>query len=107
MNPFEQRERAAENRFFRDEEARFRASAHRNRLLGLWAAAKLGKAAESAEAYAKTVVASDFEEIGDEDVFRKIRNDFVAAGLAGLEEEIRLKMDSLMTTAIDHVRGEL
>lgn len=69
------REEGFERKFAFDEELRFKATARRNKLLGLWAAEKLGKSGEDAEAYAKTVVIADFEEAGDEDVFRKIRKD--------------------------------
>ena len=73
------RDKAFENKFAHDEELRFKAEARRNKLLGLWAAGLLGKA--DADAYAKEVVAADFEEAGDADVFRKVRGDFDAAGV--------------------------
>ena len=73
MTTFDKREDAFEKQFAHDEELRFKATARRNRLLGLWAAEKLGKTGEDADVYAREVVMSDFEEAGDEDVFRKIR----------------------------------
>ena len=79
MSNMNDRERAFENKFAHDEELKFKATARRNKLLGLWAAEKLGKSGDEAEAYAKTVVMADFEEVGDEDVFRKVRADFDAA----------------------------
>lgn len=91
--------------FVRDEELKFRATARRNKLLGLWAAEKLGKSGDEAEAYAKQVVAADFEEAGDEDVFRKIRSDFDAAGVSESDEVIRKKMIDLLAEAIEQLKG--
>ena len=71
-----------EKRFAMDEELKFKAMARRNKLLGLWAAEKLGKTGAEADAYAQEVVRADFEEAGDNDVFRKVRADFDAAGVA-------------------------
>ena len=79
MTTFDQRKDAFENRFAHDEELRFKATARRNKLLGLWAAEKLGKSGADADAYAKSVVVADFEEAGDEDVVRKVRGDFATA----------------------------
>ena len=76
MTTFDKREEGFEKQFVHDEELKFKASARRNRLLGLWAAEKLGLSGVQAEAYAKEVVMADFEEPGDHDVFRKIRSDF-------------------------------
>ena len=73
------REDAYENKFAHDQELRFKAMARRNKLLGLWAAEKMGKTGDDAETYAKDVIVSDFQEVGEEDVFRKIRGDFDAA----------------------------
>jgi len=101
MTTFDKREEAFEKKFAHDEELRFKATARRNKLLGLWAAEKLGS--DDADAYAKEVVRSDFEEPGDEDVFRKIRGDFDKAGLAISDAEIREHMTTLMETAIAQV----
>jgi len=101
MTTFDKREEAFEKKFAHDEELRFKATARRNKLLGLWAAEKLGS--DDADAYAKEVVRSDFEEPGDEDVFRKIRGDFDKAGLAISDTEIREHMTTLMETAIAQV----
>ncbi|MGD9738490.1 MAG: DUF1476 domain-containing protein [Bauldia sp.] len=103
MTTFDKRKDAFESKFARDAELRFKAEARRNKLLGLWVAAELGKAGEDAEAYAKEVVRSDFEEAGDEDVFRKIRADLDAAGKAITDGAIRDKMHDLMATAIDQI----
>ena len=104
MSTFDQREETFEKRFAQDEELAFRAEARRNRLLGLWAAEKLGKTGADAETYAKTVVAADFEEAGDDDVFRKVRQDFDAAGVDQSDHQIRRTMDELMATAIEQLR---
>ncbi|HEU4660889.1 MAG TPA: DUF1476 domain-containing protein [Pseudolabrys sp.] len=102
---FDKREEGFEKKFAHDEELRFKATARRNKLLGLWAAEKLGMTGAEAEAYAKEVVTSDFEEAGDHDVFRKIRNDFDAKKVAVSDQEIRLKMDELMTQAIAQIKA--
>jgi hypothetical protein len=99
------REEGFERKFALDEEQRFRANARRNKLLGLWAAEKLGKTGEAADAYAKEVVISDLEEAGDEDVFRKIRRDFDVAGVDQTDHQIRRTMDDLMATAADQIKN--
>ncbi|HWM81475.1 MAG TPA: DUF1476 domain-containing protein [Pseudolabrys sp.] len=101
MSTLDQRGKDFEKKFAHDEELRFKATARRNKLLGLWAAEKLGKSGADADAYAKEVVAADFEEAGDGDVFRKVNNDL--AGKAS-EDEIRAAMVELMATAIDQVQ---
>ena len=84
----------------------FKATARRNKLLGLWAAGLLGKTGADADAYAKDVVAADFEEAGDEDVFRKIRADFDAAGVEQSDHQIRRTMDELMQAAIAQIESD-
>ena len=106
MSTFDKRENAFENKFAHDEELRFKATARRNKLLGLWAAEKLGKSAADADAYAKEVIAADFEEAGDEDVFRKIRKDFDAAGVAQSDHQIRRTMDELLQTAAAQIQAQ-
>ncbi|WP_420392883.1 DUF1476 domain-containing protein [Acuticoccus sp.] len=103
MAQFDDRERAFESRFAHDEELRFKALARRNKLLGLWAAQKLGRSGDAAEAYAKEVVRSDFAEPGDEDVFRKVRGDFNAASVDVDDEELRLKMRELLVEAAEQL----
>ena len=103
MSQFEDRERSFESRFAKDEELRFKSVARRNRLLGQWAAEKLGRTGEAADAYAKEVVRSDFDEPGDEDVFRKVRGDFNAAGIEMTDSELRLKMRQLLITAAEQL----
>jgi hypothetical protein len=106
MTTFDQRKDAFENRFALDEALRFKAVARRNKQLGLWAAALLGKSGTDAESYASDVVAADFEEAGDQDVFRKIRQDFDAAGVAQSDHEIRRTMDELLAVAVEQVKSE-
>lgn len=98
------RKDAFEKKFAHDEELRFKATARRNKLLGLWAAQKLGKSGADAEAYAKSVVMSDFEEAGDHDVFRKIRKDFDEAGVKESDHQIRRTMDELMGQAASEIQ---
>jgi hypothetical protein len=97
MTTFDDREAAFENKFAHDEELRFKATARRNKLLGLWAAQRLGKSGADAETYAKSVVLADFQEAGDEDVVRKVRGDLESAGVS--EEDIRAQMAVLMDRA--------
>ena len=104
MTTFDKREEAFEKQFAHDEEIRFKATARRNKLLGLWAADKLGKRGAEAESYAKSIVLSDFEEAGDHDVFRKVRADFDAAGVAQSDHQIRRTMDELMARAVAEIR---
>jgi hypothetical protein len=105
MTTFENRKDAFENKFALDEELRFKATARRNKLLGLWAAAKLGKSGDEAESYAKSVVLSDFQEAGDGDVLRKIKADLDGAGQASSDAEIRRTMDELLTKAVGEIQA--
>lgn len=93
MTTFDDRERAFEAKFARDEEMAFRVTARRNRLLGQWAAAKLKLTPEETDAYCKAVVQADFEEAGDEDVIRKLHGDLLAAGVEVDDAEIRRALD--------------
>lgn len=101
MSGISDRERAFENKFAHDQDLKFKAMARRNKLLGLWAAAQMGKM--DAEAYAREVVAADFEEAGDEDVFRKIKADFDASGIKTSDDDIRAKMGELLSVAAEQV----
>ena len=105
MTNMKDREEGFERKFAFDEELRFKATARRNKLLGLWAAEKLGKSGADADAYARDVVIADMAEAGDEDVFRKIRKDFDDAGVAQSDHQIRRSMDELMAVAVDQVRN--
>lgn len=106
MTSMKDREDAFENKFVHDENLKFRAMVRRNKMLGLWAAEKLGKTGDEAEAYAREVVNADFEEAGDHDVFRKLRRDFDAANVAQSDHQIRRTMDDLLNDAIDQVKSE-
>jgi hypothetical protein len=103
MSGMGDREKAFENKFAHDQELRFKAEVRRNKLLGLWAAGLLGKA--DADAYAKEVIASDFEEAGDEDVVRKLKADFAAGNVSVTDEELRIKMIEFMEQAIDQIQN--
>lgn len=105
MSEFDKREEGFEKKFALDEEQKFRAEARRNRLLGLWAAEKLGITGEAATAYAKEVVAADFEEAGDGDVLRKVMADFAAKNVALTEQAIRGKMNELIAVAAAEVKA--
>ena len=105
MNNFDKREEGFEKKYALDEEQKFKAEARRNKLLGMWAAEKLGITGDAAAAYAKEVVASDFEEAGDGDVLRKVMGDFTAKGVALTEQQLRAKMDELMALAITQVKA--
>lgn len=105
MTTFDKRKEGYESKFARDEELRFKAGARRNKLLGLWAAEKLGKTGDDALAYAREVVRADMEEAGDEDVFRKIRGDFDGGGVAQSDHQIRRTMEELMGEAIAQIEA--
>ena len=104
MTTFDKREEGFEKKFAIDEEQRFKAEARRNKLLGLWAASQLGMSGDAASAYAKQVVAADFEEAGD-GVFRKVKGDLDAKGIATTEVLLRAKMDELMAQAVIQVKA--
>ena len=105
MTTFDDRENAFEAKFAHDSEMQFRAEARRNKLLGLWAAEKMGLSAESGEQYAQAVVRADFEQPGEEDVFRKVAGDFKASGMTVSEGELRSKMDELASIAREQIRA--
>jgi hypothetical protein len=105
MTTFDKREEGFEKMFARDEELRFKAMARRNKMLGIWAAEKLGLTGAEAEAYAKDVVMADFEAPGDDDVFAKLRKDFDAKGVAQSDHQIRRTMDELLQQAVTQIRS--
>jgi hypothetical protein len=105
MSGFDKREEGFEKKFAHDEELRFKAMARRNKLLGLWAAEKLALSDADADAYAKAVVVADFEEPGDEDVYRKVRSDFDAKGVQISDEELRKTMNDLLAQAIAEIKA--
>lgn len=105
MTTFDDREDKFEKKFAHDAELKFKAEARRNKLLGLWAAGLLGKTGADAEGYAKEVIKADFEEAGDEDVFRKIRKDFDDAGVDQSDHQIRRHMEEMMTEAVRQIQS--
>ncbi|MGH1421734.1 MAG: DUF1476 domain-containing protein [Hyphomonas sp.] len=106
MTTFDDRERAAEAKYALDETLKFKLMARRNKLLGLWAADLMGLAGADADAYAKTVVLSDLEEVGDDDVFRKVRADFDTAGVDRTDARIREQMAELLPVAREQLESE-
>ncbi|MEO0379925.1 MAG: DUF1476 domain-containing protein [Pseudomonadota bacterium] len=104
MSTFDDRENAFENKYAHDAEMQFKAEARRNKLLGLWAAGLMGKAGEDANAYASEVIKADFEEAGDEDVYRKVSGDL---GDLADEATIRSQMTSLMAEAKAQLMSEI
>ncbi|MGY3616367.1 DUF1476 domain-containing protein [Bradyrhizobium sp. USDA 10063] len=105
MTTFDKREEGFEKKFALDEEQKFKAEARRNKLLGIWAAEKLGLTGDAANTYAKEVVAADFEEAGDQDVLQKVLKDLTAKGEAVTEGQIRAKMDELLVQAVAQVKA--
>ena len=104
MTTFDKREEAFEQQFAHDEELKFKATARRNKLLGLWAAEKLGLTGAEADSYALAVVMADFEEAGDHDVVRKIRKDFDAKGVVQSDHQIDRTMTELMAKAVADIK---
>ena len=106
MTDFHDRERAEEAKFAHDSEMEFRIHARRNRLMGVWAAERMGLTQAEAEAYAKSVVQADFEESGDEDVIRKLLGDLISAGVDADEGEVRSAMKAKEVEARRALIGE-
>lgn len=105
MTTFDKREEGFEKQFAHDEELKFKATSRRNKLLGLWTAEKLGRKGPDAETYAKEVVMADFEEAGDDDVFRKVRKDLDSGGVTTTDQEIRAVMAELMAKAVEQIKS--
>ncbi len=106
MTTFDDRERAFEDKYKHDQDLQFRVEVRRNKLLGLWVAEHLGLAGDEAQAYAKEVVAADFEEPGDADVVRKVLGDLGAKGVEIGEDQLRKKMAELVPVAKEQVMTE-
>jgi hypothetical protein len=106
MTTFDEREKGFERKFAMDEELRFRATVRRNKLLGLWAAEKLGLSGPEADAYAKEVIRADFLQPGDEDLVSKLRGDFDAKSVALSDDQIRAALIEFMATAITQAEAE-
>src|SRR5271169_1594761 len=107
MTTFDKREEAFEKKFAVDEELRFKAEARRNRLTGLWAAAKLGLSGEAATAYSREVVAAEFSQGGNAAVIAKLIDDLAAKGIATTEDEIRAQMGEFLVQAVAQVKAGL
>tara|TARA_R110002096_G_scaffold416576_3_gene619670 strand:- start:109557 stop:109880 length:324 start_codon:yes stop_codon:yes gene_type:complete len=107
MSQFDEREKAAENKFSHNKELEFKATARRNKLLGHWAAGLMGFEGEAVDAYAREVIESDFEETGDDDVYRKVKGDLDTKGINQSEHQIRRQMEDLMNTALEQVKAEI
>ncbi len=105
MTTFNDREKAFESKFALDQDQEFRATARRNRLLGHWAAERMGLEGEHRDDYAKAVIKSDFELPGDDDVLRKVFGDLKSAGDSATEADVRMKMDELLAQAREQVRS--
>lgn len=105
MASFDDRRDTFERKFAHDEELLFKATARRNKLFGLWAAQQLGKTGPDAETYAKAVVVADFEEAGDADVIRKVRQDFEAAGKTASDAELIGVLSGLMNEAVEQIKA--
>jgi len=106
MTTFDKREEGFEKQFAHDEDLRFKAMARRNKLLGLWVAEKLGMLSAEADTYAKSVVVADFEEAGDQDVFRKVRADLDAKKVSSVtDDQLRAKMKELLARAVEEIKA--
>ena len=106
MTSFDDREKAYEKKFAHDAELKFKATARRNKLLGIWAAGLMGMTGDNVDDYAKGVVLSDLEEPGEEDVFRKIRGDLDEAKVEQSDHQIRRSMAELMDEAVQQIENE-
>lgn len=106
MPTFEDREKEFEARFKHDEELRFKMTARRNRLAGLWAAERMGLSGEAADAYAKTVVAAEFDKGGDAHVVEKLVADLAAKGQAVTADQVRFELDHFAATAKQQLMSE-
>ena len=107
MSKFNEREKGFEAKYAHDEEVQFKVMARRNKLLGLWAAEMMGLAGDAATAYAREVIKADFEEAGDEDVYRKVKGDFEARGVDISEHRVRREMEDKLVLAREQVIGEI
>jgi hypothetical protein len=102
MTTFDKREEGFEKRFAHDEELKFKATARRNRMAGMWAAEKLGLTGAEAEAYARDVVRAGIEGTG---VFAKLRKDFDAKGVAQSDHQINRHLDELLAKAVAQIKA--
>ena len=107
MATFDEREKGFEKKFEKDQELQFKATARRNKLLGLWAAEQMGMKGDAAESYAKEVVKADFDKPGDDDVLQKVLSDFKAKNVTQSEHQIRRHMDQLLDVARQQIMTEV
>lgn len=107
MATFDEREKAFEAKYARDEEVKFKVAARRNKLLGLWAAELMGLTGDGAQNYAREVVKADFREAGEEDVFAKVKGDLAAKGVAVSDHRIRRAMSELLAKAERQIEAEV
>jgi hypothetical protein len=105
MTTFDEREKGYEKKFALDQDLKFRAESRRNKLLAEWAAAKLGITGEALADYVRSVVKADLEEKGDDDVLRKIHNDFASAGVKVSDADIRAQMSEFLAKAVGDIEG--
>src|SRR5271169_1656686 len=105
MTTFDKREEGFEKKFAHDEELKFKATARRNKLLGLWAAEKLGLKGAEADSYALAVVMAEFEQGSDHDAMRKVRKDFDAKGIAQSDHQISRTLTELMAQAVADIQA--
>jgi hypothetical protein len=106
MTTFDEREKGYERKFAHDEELRFKATVRRNKLIGLWAAGKLGLSGDEAEAYAKSIVKADFQEPGDADVVRKLREDLAAKGVTMSDDELHHALVEKLAEAVRQIEAD-
>ncbi len=107
MTTFNEREKGFEQKYKHDQELQFKVNARRNRLLGMWAAERMGLAGAAAEDYAKQVVQSDFEKPGDADVMAKVSADLAAKGVAVTDVELRKEMERLLAVAKEQIMKQV
>ena len=107
MSQFDDRKTAAESQFSHNKELEFKAGARRNKLLGQWAAGLMGLEGDAVDAYARQVIESDFEETGDDDVYRKVKADLDEKGVDQSEHQVRRQMEDLLVTAMEQIKSEI
>jgi hypothetical protein len=105
MTTFDEREKGFEKKFAHDQDLKFKSESRRNKMLAEWAAEKLGMSGDQVEDYVKAVRRADFEEAGDDDVFRKVRKDFDDKGVSISDEELRKTMDDFLAKAVAQVEA--
>lgn len=106
MTSFDKRKESFESKFAHDAELKFKAEARRNKKLGNWAADLMGLTGDAADTYVRSVIKADFEEAGDEDVFRKLKSDLNDAGIDQSDHQIRRTMDEFLIEAAEEIRTE-